>query len=417
MRSLRSIRVVLLVGLVGLTACVAPPPREPTASPTPQALLATESTVAAMAASPTADLRIPLTPTPGPPPLAPTLTPAPPPTLELPPTPAVPLEQRLPQVGPDALLYTREQELMLLDLDRPQEPLWLTVGRCHEQPPASVYGRWSADGQFIAFICQHGWAGAELYLLSMQTGAIQQIGAASILDLAWSPMGSYLLVTEATLTQEAEPSIRAYVLDATSGARVDLPAGPTFQMTGYAGLGPWRQHLGGFLALMAWAPDGAHLAIVAKDAVWVADPDGRNARTFPEANDPERYDQEEWVDGGEFWRGPLWSLDSQALLVERLVRNPHAPTPTSSVGSHKVLITLATGEVRDVSAIPFPTHEPDYFGLPAKRSIDPRSPDGRYRATWANQEGVLFLIIEAAQRGTVGELAGFTTFLGWRPAP
>lgn len=302
---------------------------------------------------------------------------------------------------------------MLLDLDQPRQPLWLNAGLCLGEPGASVYGRWSGDGQFLAFVCQHDVYRARAYLIAMQTGVVQPIADAELIDLAWSPIGSHLLVTEWSGPQRNPTSSRAYVLDAAQGASVDLPVAAAFEMGGYAGVGPWRELFGGYLALMAWSPDGTQLAIVGHNAVAVADADGRNARTFPQASDPQLYQSGDWEDGGQFRRGPVWREDGEAIFVTRLVGNGRATTPSGSVGSRVAEIDLATGAVRLVDAIPTPSL--DFTALPAKRPIDPRSPDGSYLVTYVSMPEDHYVVVREGQEQAA--LPGLRTFLGWRPAP
>ncbi|NTU79107.1 MAG: hypothetical protein HGA45_06855 [Chloroflexales bacterium] len=390
---------------VAVTASPAPMRTEPPAQATPLTSAAASPAVSWLALSPTPAPSIPtLT-------AAPTTPPRPPPA-----TPAAPLSQLLPLVGPHALLYIdRGRYLTLLDLEQPRQPLWLNAGLCPGQPAAAVYGRWSGDGRFIAFVCQHYLRHAEAYLVSMQTGAVQQIGAAEIIDLDWSPVGSHLLVTEWSSGADGAPTARAYVLDAAQGSSANLPVAATFEMRGYAGVGPWKQVFGTYRALMAWAPDGAQLAIVGHDAVCVADAEGRNARTFPQASDPQLYHEGEWGDGGQFRDGPVWGADGQTISVVRLVGNARAVTPKGSIGSRAVQISIATGEARLVDVI-----QPSNLNssmLPSKRFIDASSPDGMFLATVVLTPEVRYVVVGDGQGQERAALPGLTSFLGWRPAP
>jgi Tol biopolymer transport system component len=194
--------------------------------------------------------------------------------VALPPLPKVPFDQALRQFSGHALLYTRLPGFLMIGDPDSGASLWINGAFCPPRRTRDVYGEWSADGRFVAFICQDNRYKAALYILDMQTADGRQIAQGDAVDFAWSPIGHRLLVAEQTAVQ------RAFLLDAATGALTDLPVAPLWENQGYpAPLISQAVPNGGWFieankAAMAWSPDGARIAVIA-DRISVLDADAR----------------------------------------------------------------------------------------------------------------------------------------------
>jgi len=184
--------------------------------------------------------------------------------------------------------------------------LWLNGAFCPPRSTRDVYGEWSADGRFVAFICQDNRYRATIHLLAMQTAEGRQIAQGDAVDFAWSPTGHRLLVAEQANAQ------RAVILDAVTGATTALPVAPLWENQGYPApnVGQAIPNGGWFIennkAAMAWSPDGAKIAVIA-DQIYVLDADAAHARDGKLAVLT--------TIGGSSIRRPQWSHDERGRVV------------------------------------------------------------------------------------------------------
>jgi hypothetical protein len=387
----------LLLLILALSACAGPLPAPGAAT---ASIPTTTATAPALSHTPTRS--------PGP-----TATPSPPPTLTiLPPSPTptafAPLSQILPQISPHALLYSLGRgSLIIADLNQPRRWIALNPGRCAEQRSARAYGSWSGDGRFIAFICTDQQPN-QLYLITLQTAEVRPIDRAHVIAASWSFRDSHLLIT--TVSPGADDTINrhTYLLDAATGDRVELPVTATFEEIGYGGFGSLAYDTHGYVACVAWSPDGTRLAVVGTNDIYVVDADGRNGRSFPQASDPAFFSDQDWKDGGMFRFRPVWSADGQTLYVSRLVLFKRFTTPSGSISSRAVAITIASGAVQHAESVPN-VHEPPE-GSRAWQYVDARSPDGAF----AVQSGTDVVNAQGQVQLTIYSMQ---FFMGWRPMP
>lgn len=285
--------------------------------------------------------------------------------IELPPTPAVAFDQALGQFSGRSLLFTRLPSLLMLGDPDSGASLWLNRAFCPPRSTRDISGQWSADGQFVAFICQDNRYKATLYLLDMQTADGRQIAQGGAVNFAWSPEGHRLLVAEQTTTQ------RAILLDAASGATTALPVAPLWENHGYPApivgpaASPGRWFIDDNHAAMAWSPDGARIAVIAEQS-YVLDADAAHARDGKLALLT--------TIAGSSIRRPWWSHDGRFVYTVVPHQNHNDPHhPSSMYGAKTIRIEISSGTVEDVAR---------------DDSTTVWSPDGRMYVTNASKEAL-----------------------------
>jgi Tol biopolymer transport system component len=270
--------------------------------------------------------------------------------VELPPMPAVPFDQAIQQLSGHVLLYKRFPSFLMIGDADSGASLWINGVFCPPRRTRDVYGEWSADGRFIAFICQDIHYKATLHVLDMQTADEHQIAQGDAVDFAWSPSGHRLLVAEQTAGQ------RAFLLDATTGAMTKLPVAPLWKNEGYpVPLVSQAVPGGGWFieanrAAMAWSPDGAKIAVIAGQTyVLNADAGQPRADTLPiltslaiSSTVP-----------------PQWSHDGRFLYTTMPHQNHTNPlAPSSMWGAIGLRTEISTGVTTDTYP-PEPRWSPD----------------------------------------------------------
>ncbi len=402
-----------LLLMLALSSCAGPMSPSGAITAAPPALpveLSPTATATALALPSTPTL----TPIPTPPGSAPTPTPPLPPSSPTP-TAFAPLSQILPQIGPHALLHSLGRgSLLLSDLDQPQRWIVLNPGLCAGSRGSRAYGSWSGDGRFIAFVCAEQQPN-HLYLIALQTAEVRQIDSANVIAASWSFRDSHLLVTTVSPGAEGAMRQRTYLLDAATGAQVELPVAATFEEIGYGGFGSIAHDTHGYVACVAWSPDGATLAVVGTNDIYVADADGGNGRSFPQASDPALYNDSDWGDGGMFRFRPAWSADGRTLYVPRLVGYRRPTTPSGSIHSRAVAIDIVSGVVQRAESMP-DVHAPPE-GSRARQYMDTRSPDGAFAVEFVMTGDTGQTVVVNAQGQAQLTIASMEFFMGWRPLP
>ncbi len=139
--------------------------------------------------------------------------------------------------------------------------------------PDATSPSWSPSGDRLAIISRPDEPDdsllrpAAVYVLTLATGTVTQIGAGQIVDawrLAWSPTDDHLLVY-------SRGARMAYDADRSAIWLVDIKTGRAEDVN------PWRARV----AMPVWAPDGSRFAILEGDATLrVRWRDGREASTI-----------------------------------------------------------------------------------------------------------------------------------------
>ncbi len=270
------------VGELVSTQPATPPPQ--TISPTPTSLPTASPT---HPPDPTSTPTAELTST-----IQPTLTPTASPTLV----------QATPTLSPELaalrVVFVREQQLWLW-----QGGTAVALTAADEDTKA----RLSDDGEMVAFSRQRElWAisadGSDERLL-LGVSDLEALGTENselaVDEFDWVPDSHHLLFNTALITQEVyRPTDDLYSVNVdTSQWRLLLPAGE----------GGW-----GF----KFSPDGKYVALMTPEQISVANLDGTNRRTLL------TYEQMYTYSGGSLYADPVWSPNSDALMVDIRPQDP-----------------------------------------------------------------------------------------------
>jgi hypothetical protein len=296
----------LSFGLILLSACGAPDrvatgPRAQTA-----AAPARSVTLSSMAPTTPFATFTPVTPdyptmpaiTPATPLGTPTAPPSPTsgPTAELPPTPALPLDQALGQFTANALLYTNRNGFLMLGDG--QHQVWLTANSsiCNYESNDHQQGAWSHDGRFLAMICEYQNL-SDVAILDLQTGLARRpdaTGAAPVTwryTNGWSPNDDILLISTVVGENSRVSAVDATAADAHEQVLLEVNAHDSL------------------LLRAAWSPDGTQIAIYTGNGahgtpgsseLFLINADGSNRRRFAPQVAGDQCHGVEWSRDGRF---------------------------------------------------------------------------------------------------------------------
>jgi len=161
---------------------------------------------------------------------------------------------------------------------------------------------WSPDGQHVVYSTPAGDKPG-LWIASVADGSVRRLATrGSATAPAWSPRNDVIAYVEARPPAPGVPtSSRILFVDSVGRPlSIELPEYPDV-----------------FGGILAWAPDGRHLAAVivpgmTSAAIWILDTKGR---------EPSRRVTE--LPRGALVRGATWSADSSRLVVGQIERNGH----------------------------------------------------------------------------------------------
>jgi Tol biopolymer transport system component len=282
-----------------LPSAVVSPATSAKASPTPFPTFTLETPFPTAAAETPATIVTPVaTPTETP-------TPLPVPTIELPPTPSLPVGRAFEQLVGDVLLYADGHGfLMLTDGSR---TLWVTSDDtlCDRETRVwRQHGEWSPDGRFLAFTCAYAGVSAVM-ILDTQTGALKRVDAgatATNLDLAW-PHAWSPNAAEFLIIAESDGVWEIFLVDAIT-----------------ARLKRRLLDLGNLWSAVAWSPDRDRIAILRiishgttplpgiRPGLYIIDADGANLRAIADVS----------VDGA-ILHSLDWSRDGASIIVDESI--------------------------------------------------------------------------------------------------
>jgi len=231
---------------------------------------------------------VPTSTTPWPTPTA-TPTPVPEPTVELPPTPALPLDQALGQLKGNMLLFTNRRGFLVLTDG--QRELWLTADdtTCGHLGGDSEWGEWSADGRFLAITCASQSPG--LAILDVQTGRSRRLNVESAEPIllrftaGWSPTADTLLIVSGVDGKSRVSTVDAAINDGPEHVLFEMDAGDSMYLH------------------PAWSPDGSQVAIYTGNGahgirgtreLFLVSADGANRRRFMPTVAGDQCGQVEW---------------------------------------------------------------------------------------------------------------------------
>lgn len=273
------------------------------------------------------------------------------------PVPDVSFEDAVRQVPNRALLYVQIPGSLLIGDPDSGDSLWINERSCPPHSTRDVSGEWSADGQFVAFLCQDTDYQTTLHLLAMQTAIVRQIAQGDAVAFAWSPTGHRLLITEQTPEQQ-----RTALLDAVTSELLMVPSTPGWRINGYTPRIDWHLpprgswYIDNSSPAMAWSPDGSRIVVIAGQQmdVFDADPAQAHENTLARLTTISTWSMHQ----------PIWSDDGRFVYVLQTHQyhdNPMAPS--SQFGPIIFRVDVHTGVITEAEAHPTTTlWSPDKTG-------------------------------------------------------